>query len=229
MTPYLTGAASASPPPTTTLLDGTYAALDYLLQQAAAQLPHECLPHVARTCFSTANTGSPYFPSPLKQTEAISALKAIEAAIAASIADLKTTVPARRVNVDLERASAFLFSTYLATVDGMDKAHPKVKKHLKGTSSAALLDSLLLPRLQTTDLHVSFPQLISSRYRSSPGSVHPLSQTLCKPVRKQNPWRVFPSPWLLGSHQSPKHDRLGGPPTRPNRVPPMYQSHRRSC
>lgn len=115
-----------------TLLDGTQAALKHLLQRASAQLPPECLPHVARTHFSTANTGSPYFPSPLKQTEAISALKAVEAGLAASIADLANTpVPHRQINVDLERASAFLFSTYLATVDGLDKAHPKVKKYLK--------------------------------------------------------------------------------------------------
>jgi hypothetical protein len=154
MTPYLTGAASASPPPTNTLLEGTYAALDYLLQQAAAHLPEECLPHIARTQFSTANTGSPYFPSALKQTEAISALKAVEAGVAASIADLRANVPARRVNVDLERASAFLFSTYLTTVGGMDKAHPKVKKYLKGTSSEVLLYGLLLPRLQNCDLYV---------------------------------------------------------------------------
>lgn len=117
------------------LLDGTRAALDYLLGEVSAQLPDECLPHVARAHFSTANTGSPYFPSPLKQTEAISALKAVEAGVAAAIADLRTTIPDRSICVDLERATAFLFSTYLATVDGMDKAHPKVKKLLKGTPS----------------------------------------------------------------------------------------------
>jgi hypothetical protein len=116
-----------------TLLDGTQAALKHLLDRVSAQLPPECLPHVARTHFSTANTGSPYFPSPLKQTEAISALKAVEAGLAASIANLANTpVHNRQIDVDLERASAFLFSTYLATVDGLDKANPKVKKYLKG-------------------------------------------------------------------------------------------------
>ncbi|KAF1979420.1 alpha-methylacyl-CoA racemase [Bimuria novae-zelandiae CBS 107.79] len=119
---------------TNKLLDGTQAALRHLLERARAQLPEECLPHVARAHFSTANTGSPYFPSPLKQTEAISALKAVEAGVASAIADLRNdTVLGRRINVDLERASAFLFSTYLATVGGFDKAHPKVKKFLKDT------------------------------------------------------------------------------------------------
>ncbi|KAF1958366.1 CoA-transferase family III [Byssothecium circinans] len=115
------------------LLDGTRRALKHLLAQANGQLPKECLPHVQSVGFSTANTGSPYFPSPLKQTEAISALKAVEAGLAALIADLSAPVQERNINVDLERASAFLFSTYLATVGGMDKAHPKVKKLLKDT------------------------------------------------------------------------------------------------
>ena len=129
-----------------TLLDGTRAALDHLLIRARAHLPAECLPHLARAHFSTANTGTPYFPSPLKQTEAISALKAVEAAVAASIADLANApVHERKINVDLERASAFLFSTYLATVGGFDKAHPKVKKYLKG--EAIPMPTASLPNL----------------------------------------------------------------------------------
>lgn len=115
------------------LLNGTRSALEHLLDRAKAQLPEECLPHIGRVAFSTANTGSPYFPSSLKQTEAITALKAVEAGVAASIADLGTQPQHRKINVDLERASAFLFSTYLATVGGMNKAHPKVKKWLKDT------------------------------------------------------------------------------------------------
>ena len=127
-----------APQSKSTLLDGTNSALKHLLNRAQAQLPEECLAHVSRVNFSTANTGRPYFPGPLKQTEAISALKAVEAGVAASIADLGIKAQERRINVDLERASAFLFSTYLATVDGLDKANPKVKKYLKGRSSAIL-------------------------------------------------------------------------------------------
>ncbi|KAF9741610.1 hypothetical protein PMIN02_004176 [Paraphaeosphaeria minitans] len=149
MTPYLTRGfvgRSASDQRPNTLVDGTYVALDYLLGVVAAQLPRECLPHVARAHFSTANTGSPYFPSPLKQTEAISALKAVEAGLAASIADLDAELPERAIKVDLERASAFLFSTYLATVGGMDKAHPKVNKYLKD-SDLLQAQSILYRRL----------------------------------------------------------------------------------
>ncbi|KAF2712838.1 alpha-methylacyl-CoA racemase [Pleomassaria siparia CBS 279.74] len=117
-----------------TLLQGTRTALQHLLKRAEGQLPPESLPHIARTGFSTANnSGSPYFPSPLKQTEAISAIKVIEAGVAAAIADVTLGEEERAINVDLERASAYLFSAYLATVGGMDKAHPHVKRMLKDT------------------------------------------------------------------------------------------------
>jgi hypothetical protein len=114
------------------LLAGTRTALQHLIAKAKQQLPVESLPHIANVEFATANTGSPYFPSPLKQTEAISALKAVEAGVASAIADLKDGTTNRSINVDLERATAFLFSTYLATVGGLDKANPKAKKLLKG-------------------------------------------------------------------------------------------------
>lgn len=134
MVPYLGSEASGAGKSSEfySLLDGTKAALEQLLAKANDNLPHEALPHISRIHFSTANTGSPYFPSPLKQTEAITALKAVEAGIASAIADLKDGPTTRNIDVDLERATAFLFSTYLATVGGMDKAHPKVKKLLKG-------------------------------------------------------------------------------------------------
>ncbi|KNG48515.1 CoA-transferase family III [Stemphylium lycopersici] len=115
------------------LLSGTKSALEQLLTKAKDNLPEESLPHIANTRFSTANTGSPYFPSPLKQTEAISALKAVEAGVASAIADLHDDQRQRNVAIDMERATAFLFSTYLATVGGLDKANPQVKKLLKDT------------------------------------------------------------------------------------------------
>lgn len=114
------------------LLSGTRTALEQLLSKAKDNLPQEALPHIANVKFSTANTGSPYFPSPLKQTEAISALKAVEAGVASAIADLHDDQKDRHIAVDLERATAFLFSTYLTTVGGLDKSNPKVRNLLKG-------------------------------------------------------------------------------------------------
>ncbi|EMD60544.1 hypothetical protein COCSADRAFT_125504 [Bipolaris sorokiniana ND90Pr] len=115
------------------LLLGARTALAQLLTKAKDNLPQESLQHITNVKFSTANTGSPYFPSPLKQTEAISALKAVEAGVASTIADLHNDQKDRHIAVDLERATAFLFSTYLTTVGGLDKSNPKVKKLLKDT------------------------------------------------------------------------------------------------
>lgn len=135
MAPYLGADGMASDQAmdgTNLLLEGTHTALQQLLAKATGQLPEASLLHIKRARFSTANTGSPYFPSPLKQTEAISALKAVEAGVASAIASLQDGSTSQNISVDLERATAFLFSTYLATVGGFDKAHPKAKTLLKG-------------------------------------------------------------------------------------------------
>ncbi|KAL5116860.1 hypothetical protein ACEQ8H_005212 [Pleosporales sp. CAS-2024a] len=138
MTPYLGQSPArdhSEPPPAhaNVLLDGTRLALDHLLDAVREQLPAEAVPHIHNVRFATANTGSPYFPSPLKQTEAIAALKAVEAGVACAIARLRDAADGRKLRVDLERATAFLFSTYLATVGGMDKANPNAKTLLKDT------------------------------------------------------------------------------------------------
>lgn len=115
------------------MLDETQKSLQLLLRLAKGQIPQECYALITNVDFTTANTGSPYFPSPFKQTEATSALKAVEAGMAAGIANLAYGERKRKMVVDWERASAFLFSTYLATVGGMNKAHPNVKTLLKDT------------------------------------------------------------------------------------------------
>lgn len=139
MTPFLehysngSNSTNGNEPRDYTLLDGTHEALEHLLARTNNHLPEECLPHIAKVGFATANSGrNPYFPGPLKQTEAISALKAVEAGVAASIAELRYGQSERNIKVDMERASAFLFSTYLVTVGGMNKFDPKVKTLLKG-------------------------------------------------------------------------------------------------
>jgi hypothetical protein len=76
----------------------------------------------------------PYFPIPFKETETAAALKAIEASVAAALRDIKTgTTNSRAVTIDLEKTTAFLFQAYLATVGGLGKLDPEVKKLLKGT------------------------------------------------------------------------------------------------
>lgn len=100
------------------MLDETKKALDNLLSLVNGQMPSECRQLVTEVSFKTINTGSPYFPTPFKETEAVSALKAVEAGIAAGIANMLYDERKRNTVVDIERASCFLFSTYLVTIGG---------------------------------------------------------------------------------------------------------------
>lgn len=75
-----------------------------------------------------------YFPIPFKETETLAALKGVEGALAAAIADLRygPSEQARNVKVNLERATAFGCQAYMAKVAGLSKLDPEVKKKLKG-------------------------------------------------------------------------------------------------
>lgn len=114
------------------MLEETERTLEILLQLAKDHIPEECRTLVANVTFNTTNSGSPYFPCPFKETEATSALKAVQAGMAASIANLINGEQDRRLTVDLDRASAFLFSAYLSTVAGMNKGDKNVTSVLKG-------------------------------------------------------------------------------------------------
>lgn len=81
----------------------------------------------------TATLDSPYFPIPFKETEVTAALKSIEGSLAKAIQDLRDgSDQNRRVTVDLEKTTAFLFQAYLAKVGGFGKLDSQVKKFLKG-------------------------------------------------------------------------------------------------
>jgi hypothetical protein len=74
-----------------------------------------------------------YFPIPFKETETTAALKAIEGSVACLLADLRHGKREREINVSLQKTTNFLFQTYLATVDGLGKLDPAIKKKLKDT------------------------------------------------------------------------------------------------
>ncbi|KAG6034220.1 hypothetical protein E4U41_006652 [Claviceps citrina] len=100
-------------------------------------LDETSLPQQARRkCDNVEFTGArdkPYFPIPFKETELSAALKAIEACIASSLADEKFghEVGNRRLVVNLEKTTAFLFQAYLARVGGLGKLDKDVKYFLK--------------------------------------------------------------------------------------------------
>ncbi|KAH0530224.1 hypothetical protein TsFJ059_004875 [Trichoderma semiorbis] len=82
-----------------------------------------------------AERDQPYFPIPFKETETTAALKAIEASVASLLADTRQEgqVPERRILIDLEKTTAFLFQAYLARVGGYGKLDKGVKSMLKDT------------------------------------------------------------------------------------------------
>jgi hypothetical protein len=125
---YLSGSARKS----YSMLAETHKALEKLLQLANNQLPSECIELITAAEFTTSNPGTPDFPCPVKETEAAGALKAVEAGVAAAIANLRLGEQKRKIVVDLERASCFLFSAYVAAVGGYEKGNPKSRALLKG-------------------------------------------------------------------------------------------------
>lgn len=72
-----------------------------------------------------------YFPIPFKETETASALKGIEGGVASALAELKTGRRDRDIKVDLEKATSFLFQSYLATVGGLGKLDKGARAKLK--------------------------------------------------------------------------------------------------
>ncbi|KAF7560223.1 hypothetical protein G7046_g3931 [Stylonectria norvegica] len=82
----------------------------------------------------TAHRDKPYFPIPFKETETAAALKAIEGSVASLLAGTKGLACAKnKVNVNLDKATAFLFQAYLAKVGGYGKLDKEVKALLKDT------------------------------------------------------------------------------------------------
>jgi hypothetical protein len=73
-----------------------------------------------------------HFPTPLREQEATAAIKALEACAAAAIAQVRYGAEPGAVRVDTDKVSAFLMSAYLTTLDGMDKADPRIKDKIPG-------------------------------------------------------------------------------------------------
>jgi hypothetical protein len=114
-------------------VSGARQALEALKLSVASQLPPELRKHLDSVVFNTCSgSHGIYFPCPFKETEAAAALKAIEASAAAAIADIRYGRQKRKIEIDLEKTAAFLFSTYIATIGGLRKGDPRVKTKLKG-------------------------------------------------------------------------------------------------
>ncbi|KAK8056561.1 hypothetical protein PG993_001788 [Apiospora rasikravindrae] len=111
-----------------------HCALQTLVTACMSELPRELEQYIDKVTFSSSSpTGKkPCFPCPLKEQEAGCALKALEGCLTGVIADLRYGRQGRTVDVDLARVTCFLMSAYITTLDGMGKAHPKIKYRLPG-------------------------------------------------------------------------------------------------
>ncbi|KAF4340127.1 CAIB BAIF family enzyme [Fusarium beomiforme] len=82
----------------------------------------------------TTTRDAPYFPIPFKETETTAALKAVEGAVAGLLAGtIERGSQPNKINVDLEKTTAFLCQAYMAKVGGLGKLDPGVKALLKDT------------------------------------------------------------------------------------------------
>ena len=111
-------------------------ALQALIAASESQVPAAFVQHAGTVGFLPGCTGDAVcFPCPLQEQEAASALKALEGAAVAAIADLieRRSGP-RDIEVRLDRVTCFLMSTYLVTINGKGKNHPDVKDLVPGTT-----------------------------------------------------------------------------------------------
>ncbi|KAK6885964.1 Acetyl-coenzyme A transferase nodX [Candida tropicalis] len=96
-------------------------------------LPEEFAANVDKLEFSN-ESGELLVPTPLKQTETISALKGLEALVAFKLAEERYGTVEGKCDIDLHHALLFLMSTYCSSIDGYYKTDKKeVLKYLKPT------------------------------------------------------------------------------------------------
>ncbi|OTB08589.1 hypothetical protein M426DRAFT_71014 [Hypoxylon sp. CI-4A] len=114
---------------------GAKDAFEHLCRSIKPELPNEFLRRAESVEFlSYSHTGdSVCFPCPLREQEALAALKAMEGCAAAAIADIRGPKYERAINVILERVACFLMSTYITNLDGLDKCSSGIKKRIPDT------------------------------------------------------------------------------------------------
>lgn len=112
---------------------GAESALATLLAVCGDEFPQEFTDRVHHVAFNAHSGDQIFFPCPLKEQEAVASIKALEGLAAAAIADLRQGPRTRSIEIDMAKVACFLMSAYLCTIDGMDKAHPRVKDKITGT------------------------------------------------------------------------------------------------
>ncbi|GAB1320643.1 hypothetical protein MFIFM68171_10853 [Madurella fahalii] len=137
-TPIMNAKLAAQVPTNCTqysVVDGAQDALKRLCELCHDELPGAIRPLV-RTVEISSGSGkgeAVHFPTPLKEQDAVAAIKGLEACLAAAIADLRYGMSSRKIQVDTDKVSTFLMSAYLTTLDGMGKADPRIREKIPDT------------------------------------------------------------------------------------------------
>ncbi len=144
----------------------------------------------------------PYFFIPFKETETAAALKAVEGCVASLLADLKIGGDGRprRITVDQEKTTAFLFQAYLARVGGLGKLDKDVRSLLKGEPFIQRIH----PRSRALLLLTSIVR--RTRHGSAAGAVGPVPPHVGQPVRDGGKGRVLPHPRISRGVYDAAHD-----------------------
>ncbi|KAL2123902.1 hypothetical protein VTJ04DRAFT_267 [Mycothermus thermophilus] len=114
---------------------GTLETLRKLTDTCRDELPESVLPFT-KTVQVTSSSGEGdqlCFPVPFKEQEAVGAIRALEAAAAAAIAEHRYGTKSRRIEIDIDKISASLMSAYVTTLDGMDKSDPRIRTRIPDT------------------------------------------------------------------------------------------------
>lgn len=72
----------------------------------------------------------PTIPTPWRETEAITALKALEASVTMALGKVRYGLQ-QTADIDVDHATIFLFMSYLSTIDGYGKWDPRSVERLK--------------------------------------------------------------------------------------------------
>ena len=111
---------------------GAQDALNHLRRTCQNELPQAII-ELAKTVHIIPGSGEGdkvHFPTPLKEQDAATAIKSLEACAAAAIANLRYGTEIRRIHIDTNKISTFLMSAYLTTLDGMGKTSDEIKERL---------------------------------------------------------------------------------------------------
>jgi hypothetical protein len=105
-------------------LKNAYGTFRDLLENSALPLPQSVRALYDSVVLRADDGEDVVIPSPWRETEAITALKALEASLAISLGKIRYGID-QTAAIDIDHATVFLFMAYLSTIDGHSKFEPE--------------------------------------------------------------------------------------------------------